>query len=78
MTQRFTGAAWEFADRIPFLPVATANLFCRVENTLVHGSHELFVGDVYDVKLRAEDTVSGDVDPLGWMEGGFARFGAID
>ncbi len=76
--QRFAGAAWEFADRIPFLPVATANLFCRVENTLVHGSHELFVGDVYDVKLRDEDTVAGNVDPLGWMEGGFARFGVID
>ncbi|WP_246236931.1 flavin reductase family protein [Pontixanthobacter rizhaonensis] len=75
--QRFTMAQWDYADTIPFLPSAMANIFCRVENTLVHGTHELFIGDVYDVRVKDSDT-SGESDPLGWMEGGFARFGALD
>ncbi|MCB2085433.1 MAG: flavin reductase [Sphingomonadaceae bacterium] len=71
---RFETGGWEFADNIPFLSGAIANLFCKVENTLVHGSHELFIGDVYEVRLAD----GSEADPLGWMEGGFARFGSLD
>nr|WP_137676600.1 flavin reductase family protein [Parerythrobacter lutipelagi] len=71
---RFASGRWEYADTMPYLPGAMASLFCRVEATLVHGSHELFVGNTYDVKLAEGE----ELDPLGWMEGGFARFGALD
>lgn len=72
--ERFAGAGWRFADTIPHLPEAMANIFCEVRKTLVHGTHELFVGDVYDVRLAEIE----EADPLGWKEGGFARFGSID
>lgn len=72
--ERFSMADWEYSDQIPFLPAAMANLFCEVRTTLIHGTHELFVGNVYDVRSNQGDTP----DPLGWMEGGFARFGALD
>ncbi len=72
--ERFGLADWQFADQIPYLPSAMANLFCEVRSTLVHGTHELFVGDVYDVRSQE----GGDTDPLGWMEGNFARFGSLD
>ncbi|MDN3644670.1 flavin reductase family protein [Pontixanthobacter aestiaquae] len=72
--ERFGMAEWEYADSIPYLPAAMANLFCEVRTTLIHGTHELFVGNVYDVRSRDDD----GLDPLGWMEGSFARFGLID
>lgn len=72
--ERFTDGPWHVADGMPWLETAVANLFCRVEATLVHGSHELFVGNVYDVRTRDDD----ELDPLGWLEGGFARFGALE
>ena len=72
--ERFNVAEWEYADSIPYLPAAMANLFCEVRTTLVHGTHELFVGDVYDVRSSEGESP----DPLGWMEGGFARFGSLD
>lgn len=75
--ERFSVADWQYADDIPFLPSAIANLFCEVRTTLIHGTHELFVGNVYDVKMRAA-VGADEADPLGWMEGGFARFGALD
>ncbi|MGB7373000.1 flavin reductase family protein [Pontixanthobacter sp.] len=76
-SERFSVADWNYADEIPFLPSAIANLFCEVHATLIHGTHELFVGNVYDVKLRLA-VGAEEADPLGWMEGGFARFGALD
>ncbi|WP_209348349.1 flavin reductase family protein [Pontixanthobacter sp. CEM42] len=72
--QRFSMTEWEYADSIPYLPAAMANLFCEVRTTLIHGTHEMFVGNVYDVRSRDDD----GLDPLGWMEGSFARFGLID
>ena len=72
--ERFNQAEWEYSASIPFLPAAIACIFCDVHTTLVHGTHELFIGNAYDVRLRDAD----GLDPLGWMEGGFARFGAMD
>ncbi len=72
--ERFSTSEWEYSDSIPFLPTAMASIFCEVRTTLVHGTHELFIGNAYDVRMR--DTEG--LDPLGWMEGGFARFGALD
>lgn len=70
--QRFAGEEWRQADGLPYLSGACANIFCAVRTTLVFGTHELFVGEVFDV--TSADTAG---DPLGWIEGGFARLGPL-
>lgn len=69
--QRFAGAEWSKDGDLPFLPDACANISCIVRTTLLFGTHELFVGEVFDVRTAA------DGDPLGWIEGGFARLGPL-
>ena len=71
--QRFASEAWDYRDSLPYLPEASANIFCEIVTTLVHGTHELFIGDVFDVRTSIADSA----DPLGWIEGGFARLGKI-
>lgn len=71
--QRFASEEWEFRDGLPYLPGACANIFCEVAAKLVHGTHELFIGNVFDVCT----VISEESDPLGWIEGGFARLGRL-
>jgi flavin reductase (DIM6/NTAB) family NADH-FMN oxidoreductase RutF len=71
--QRFASEDWQYRDGLPYLPSACANIFCEVSTTLVHGTHELFIGDVFDIRTG---TAEGS-DPLGWIEGGFARLGKL-
>ena len=68
-TRRFESPEWQFAERVPWLPAACANIFCRVDETLVFGTHELVIGTVHDVKSDPERAS----DPLGWLEGNFAQ-----
>lgn len=71
--QRFAGDEWSFdEEQIPYLSTACASIFCIVRTTLIHGTHELFIGDAYAVR---SGTVT--VDPLGWIEGGFAKLGPL-
>ncbi|SFS04782.1 flavin reductase family protein [Sphingomonas jatrophae] len=69
--QRFADEGWQTHDGLPFLPAACANIFCRVQTTLIHGTHELFIGNVEDVRTSVGDA------PLGWLEGGFAALGPL-
>ena len=69
--RRFAEGSWAEADGLPYLPQACANIFCRVAETVVHGTHELFIGDVTDVRTADSDA------PLGWLEGGFARMAPL-
>lgn len=71
--QRFASEDWAFRDGIPYLPAVCASIFCDVRERLVHGTHELFIGDVYDVRGAGEP----HPDPLGWIEGGFARLSPL-
>ncbi|TVV77156.1 flavin reductase family protein [Sphingomonas solaris] len=70
-TERFAGAEWQVRDGLPYLPQACAAIFCTVRETLVFGTHELFVGTV-DAVHAGEGS-----DPLGWIEGGYARLGPL-
>jgi flavin reductase (DIM6/NTAB) family NADH-FMN oxidoreductase RutF len=71
--RRFDSPEWEYSEGLPWLPAACANIFCTVRETLVYGTHELFIGDVENVRSG-----EGEVSPLGWIEGDFAQLGRID
>jgi flavin reductase (DIM6/NTAB) family NADH-FMN oxidoreductase RutF len=71
--RRFASEDWQYRDGLPYLPTACANIFCEISTTLIHGTHELFVGDVFDIRTG----VAEGADPLGWIEGGFARLGRL-
>lgn len=72
--QRFTSDEWDYADGIPYLTTACSSIFCDVRTTLVFGTHELFIGEVYDV--RGGDSTDA-ANPLGWLEGTFAQLARL-
>ena len=71
--KRFVSEDWAYRDSLPYLASACANIFCEIRTTLVFGTHEMFVGEVFDVRTAIEE----GSDPLGWIEGGFARLGRL-
>jgi len=71
-SERCVGERWANRDGLPYLPGACFSLFCTVARTQVFGTHELFIGTVDHVA-----TGSG-TDPMGWIEGGFARLMALE
>jgi flavin reductase (DIM6/NTAB) family NADH-FMN oxidoreductase RutF len=62
--ERFTGNEWSERHGLDHV-LGTTALFCRTTHSLIVGTHELFVGEVFDVAL------STDPSPMGWMNGGF-------
>lgn len=72
--RRFRSDTWSYSDGVPYLEKACASIFCEVQTTLIHGSHELFIGNVYEV--RCDD--GNMMKALGWVEGGFVDFRALD
>lgn len=70
---RFHSDEWQYREGIPFLSAACSNIFCKVSTTLVFGTHEIFVGEVYGI---CNDQREG-AHPLGWIEGGFAQLGKL-
>ena len=66
--RRFATGVWDERHGLPQLPAAPASIFCTVRSTLLFGTHEAFVGEVFDVTgSTAERTI-------GWIEGGFAQY----
>ena len=72
--QRFQSDAWRYADGLPYLPDACASIFCAVRTSMRFGTHELFIGEVFDVRSGTAPAL----DPLCWIEGGYARLGRLD
>ncbi len=72
--QRFASDEWHYHDGLPYLPSACANIFCEIRTTLLFGTHELFIGEAFDVRTATTD----GSDPLGWIEGGFATLGRLE
>lgn len=64
--KRFSPDAWQERHGLPYLADAPANVFCRVCTTLLFGTHEIFVGEVFDLHK------SNSCEPLGWFDGNFA------
>ena len=65
--QRFASGDWDEHHGLPYLPDAPASLFCLVRTTLLFGTHEAFVGEVFDM------TANGAEKPVAWMDGAFAH-----
>ncbi|MGB7409369.1 MAG: flavin reductase family protein [Pontixanthobacter sp.] len=72
--KRFDTGEWQYDASAPYLPDACASIFCKLRDTKLFGTHELFIGEVSRV-IGTDDTTNA---PLGWMEGDFARFGSLD
>ncbi|WP_255326045.1 flavin reductase family protein [Sphingobium sp. 15-1] len=66
--QRFSGTLWSDSEGIPYLLSSCSNIFCRTRTTVMFGTHEIFITEVFDV--RGSDRPA---DPLGWIDGDFAR-----
>ncbi len=70
--QRFAAGDWDERHGLPHLPASPASLFCVVRTTLLFGTHEAFIGEVFDV------TASDSEQQIGWLEGAFAQFVPIN
>jgi flavin reductase (DIM6/NTAB) family NADH-FMN oxidoreductase RutF len=66
--RRFKDGDWDKRHGLPYLPSSPASLFCVVRTTLLFGTHEAFVGEVFDM------TANGTEQPVGWLQGAFAQF----
>lgn len=61
--KRFVGPEWQRNDKVWYIEGAPANLFCKIEERVAYGTHDLLIGKVYDLHA------SGDEDILGWANG---------
>jgi flavin reductase len=70
-SRRFSDGGWTERHGLPYLPSSPASLFCLVRTTVLFGTHEAFVGEVFDM------TANDAERPVGWLEGAFAQFHPI-
>ena len=69
--ERFVTGQWDERHGLPYLPAAPASLFCMVRTTLLFGTHEVFIGEVFDMTANSAEK------PIGWLEGAFAQLTPI-
>jgi flavin reductase (DIM6/NTAB) family NADH-FMN oxidoreductase RutF len=60
--ERFQRPQWQERHELDFLEGATC-IFCRTSAQHACGTHELFIGEVFDV------VVADAAQPIGWMRG---------
>jgi len=66
--ERFSAGQWgSGACGTPYLRGAQANFFCEYETHVAYGTHVVVIGAVKEVDC------SGAVDPLIYVDGGYAR-----
>jgi flavin reductase (DIM6/NTAB) family NADH-FMN oxidoreductase RutF len=66
--ERFIEGEWVSGDDgTPYLRDAQASFFCAYETHIEYGTHAVVIGAVTGVDC------SGDVDPLIYLDGGYAR-----
>ena len=66
--ERFSEGAWDAAsDGTPYLRDAQASFFCTHETHVEYGTHAVVIGAVTEVSWSA------NVDPLIYLDGGYAR-----
>jgi flavin reductase (DIM6/NTAB) family NADH-FMN oxidoreductase RutF len=69
--ERFTHPDWSRNGEVWFLEGAPANIFCTIKASLTYGTHDLLIGELYD--LRA----SGREDILGWSNGALGQLAPL-
>lgn len=67
---RFAVGAWQEQNGLPLLADAQAAIICHQERRLSFGTHDIIVGSVSRV------LTSNAIDPLLYVNGGYARVGA--
>jgi flavin reductase (DIM6/NTAB) family NADH-FMN oxidoreductase RutF len=66
--ERFSEGRWSSSDcGTPYLCDAQASFFCEYETHIEYGTHAVVIGAVSEVGC------TGDVDPLIYLDGGYAR-----
>jgi flavin reductase len=64
--ERFACGRWQDDEHnIPYLVNAQAAIFSVKSKTVTCGSHAIFIGNVYDTKIRE------DISPLLYQNGGY-------
>lgn len=70
--ERFTVGDWsEGRHGLPYLPTATAALFCAVDHAVDYGTHTIFIGRIEDIVL------ADDAEPLIFLGGAMGRFAPL-
>ncbi len=68
---RFTQPEWKQLDKVWYLEGAPANIFCDVREKVSYGTHDLLIGEVYEL------VASGRDDILGWANGALGRLAPL-
>jgi len=69
--QRFAQPGWRHNGPVWYIDGAPASIFCDIREQVSYGTHDLLVGEVYDL------IATGEVDILGWANGGLGRFAPL-
>lgn len=69
--QRFTQPEWQQHGQVWYLQGAPANIFCEVREKVSFGTHDLLIGEVYEL------IASGRDDILGWANGALGRLAPL-
>jgi len=68
---RFTHPDWSRHGSVWFIDGAPANIFCAIRERLPYGTHDLLIGEVYDLHATGGD------DILGWANGALGRLSPL-
>lgn len=68
---RFTQPDWVRHGQVWYIEGCPANVFCEIREQLSFGTHDLLIGEVYDLKS------TGGEDILGWANGALGRLAPI-
>ncbi len=69
---RFTQPDWSRNGQVWYIEGSPANIFCDIRQSLSYGTHDLLIGEVYDLRS------TGGEDILGWANGALGRLAPLD
>jgi flavin reductase (DIM6/NTAB) family NADH-FMN oxidoreductase RutF len=69
---RFNHGKWHERDGLPYLADAQAAIFCDVAQSIGHGTHVVFIGNVRDIVLARLTA-----NPLVYLDRGFVSLAAL-
>lgn len=70
-SERFTHPDWRQHGPVWYIEGAPAAIFCDVRERLSYGTHDLLIGEVYDLRSTGGD------DILGWANGALGRLSPL-
>ncbi|MBS0482113.1 MAG: flavin reductase [Proteobacteria bacterium] len=68
---RFTQSDWRQHGPVWFIEGAPANIFCEIRERVPHGTHDVLIGAIYDLRSTGGD------DILGWANGALGRLSPL-